>query len=184
MPVSETSDLSQYLLQPAAAPNNDQGKMTATNEKSKKSKKDKKEKKSKKDKKEKKEKKHKRTASEVENISEPPKAKKIQIVNENAIPAINEPTTSASYTEEHPKPVIVKHAKDETVEEFRKKSEIRIENSNGKTVPDPVRDFNVWDDKIRSAIDKQGFTAPSAIQSQCWPILLEGHDAVAIAKTG
>ena len=34
------------------------------------------------------------------------------------------------------------------------------------------------------AVLKAGFSAPSAIQSQCWPIALQGKDCIAIAKTG
>ncbi len=30
----------------------------------------------------------------------------------------------------------------------------------------------------------EGFTAPTGIQAQCWPVLLMGRDAIAIAETG
>lgn len=33
-------------------------------------------------------------------------------------------------------------------------------------------------------VQKQGFTKPSPIQSQAWPILLKGHDMIGIAQTG
>lgn len=31
---------------------------------------------------------------------------------------------------------------------------------------------------------KQGFTSPSPIQSQAWPVLLAGEDLIGIAQTG
>ena len=33
-------------------------------------------------------------------------------------------------------------------------------------------------------ISKAGFTEPSPIQAQAWPVAMEGRDVVAIAKTG
>ena len=35
-----------------------------------------------------------------------------------------------------------------------------------------------------STIKAQGFTAPSSIQCQAWPMALSGRDVVAIAQTG
>lgn len=39
-------------------------------------------------------------------------------------------------------------------------------------------------DEIISYIQKKSFTKPTAIQSQCWPLLLSGRDCIGIASTG
>lgn len=38
--------------------------------------------------------------------------------------------------------------------------------------------------KILEEISKAGFTTPSPIQSQAWPVLLSGEDLIGIAQTG
>lgn len=39
-------------------------------------------------------------------------------------------------------------------------------------------------DYIKKEIQRQGFSQPTAIQSQAWPIVLSGHNLVSIAQTG
>lgn len=39
-------------------------------------------------------------------------------------------------------------------------------------------------DYIKKEIQRQGFSEPTAIQSQSWPIVLSGHNLVSIAQTG
>ncbi|CAL1153765.1 unnamed protein product [Cladocopium goreaui] len=39
-------------------------------------------------------------------------------------------------------------------------------------------------DDLVKAMEEQGYTAPTPIQAQAWPIALRGHDLVAVAKTG
>ncbi|PWN39017.1 DEAD-domain-containing protein [Ceraceosorus guamensis] len=72
---------------------------------------------------------------------------------------------------------------DREVQDFRAKKQMTIAGSN---VPKPVQTFDEagFPDYIMSEIQKMGFTEPSAIQSQAWPIALSGRDIVAIAETG
>lgn len=67
--------------------------------------------------------------------------------------------------------------------EFRKEFEITI---TGGDCPDPVQTFDVagLNTELVKAVKSAGFLTPSPIQSQCWPLLMEGRDLIAIAKTG
>ena len=69
------------------------------------------------------------------------------------------------------------------VEEFRRSKEITL---RGSDVPKPVESFEEagLPEPIMKEIRKLGFPAPTAIQSQAWPIALSGRDLVAIAETG
>jgi superfamily II DNA/RNA helicase len=54
-------------------------------------------------------------------------------------------------------------------------------------IPKPVISFEECfssEPDILEEIEKQGFTVPTPIQSQLWPVLLSGYDAVGIAQTG
>ncbi|XP_053615472.1 probable ATP-dependent RNA helicase DDX43 [Plodia interpunctella] len=56
-----------------------------------------------------------------------------------------------------------------------------------KPIPNPVMTFEQafkHYPEILDEIYKQGFTKPSPIQSQAWPILLRGEDLIGIAQTG
>lgn len=72
---------------------------------------------------------------------------------------------------------------DRDVAAFRSEKQMTISGTN---VPKPVESFDEagFPDYIISEIKKMGFTQPSAIQSQAWPIALSGRDVVAIAETG
>ena len=52
--------------------------------------------------------------------------------------------------------------------------------------PDPITTFKraPFPAKLRSALLKQGYDAPTPIQAQAWPIVVRGKDIVAVAKTG
>lgn len=39
-------------------------------------------------------------------------------------------------------------------------------------------------DYIKKEIQRQGFSQPTPIQAQAWPIVLSGHNLVSIAQTG
>ncbi|XP_038206225.1 ATP-dependent RNA helicase p62-like [Zerene cesonia] len=56
----------------------------------------------------------------------------------------------------------------------------------GEDVPKPYRDIDVsgFPDYIKSFLKEQGFTSPTVIQSQAWPIALKGDNFVGIAQTG
>lgn len=69
-------------------------------------------------------------------------------------------------------------------EQFRKTNEITI--IRGESVPAPIINFDEggFPDYVMKEIVKQGFTTPTPIQSQGWPIALSGFDLVGIAMTG
>jgi len=70
-------------------------------------------------------------------------------------------------------------------EAWRAEHEIRI-TAGGSDCPAPVQRFEDagFNDELVAAIKAQGFAAPSAIQSQCWPLAMQGRDLIAVAKTG
>jgi ATP-dependent RNA helicase DDX5/DBP2 len=72
---------------------------------------------------------------------------------------------------------------DRDVAAFRAEQQMTIAGTN---VPKPIQSFDEagFPDYIMSEISKMGFTKPSAIQAQAWPIALSGRDVVAIAETG
>ncbi|EPQ54127.1 DEAD-domain-containing protein [Gloeophyllum trabeum ATCC 11539] len=72
---------------------------------------------------------------------------------------------------------------DREIEEYRRNKEIKIQ---GRGVPRPVTTFDEagFPEYIMSTIRAQGFSAPTAIQCQAWPMALSGRDVVAIAQTG
>ena len=71
----------------------------------------------------------------------------------------------------------------EEVEAFRGSLEITVA---GTDVPNPNQTFEEgnFPESVMNEMKKQGFTTPTAIQSQGWPIALSGRDLVGIAQTG
>ncbi|KAK2003708.1 DEAD-domain-containing protein [Colletotrichum falcatum] len=69
------------------------------------------------------------------------------------------------------------------VESFRRKHQIAIAGSD---VPKPVETFDEagFPRYVMDEVKAQGFPAPTAIQSQGWPMALSGRDVVGIAETG
>ncbi|KAI9870395.1 MAG: ATP-dependent RNA helicase dbp2, partial [Watsoniomyces obsoletus] len=69
------------------------------------------------------------------------------------------------------------------VDDFRKEKEISI---HGRNVPRPVENFDEagFPSYVMSEVKAQGFTRPTAIQCQGWPMALSGRDVVGIAETG
>ena len=63
--------------------------------------------------------------------------------------------------------------------------EHRIEVSD-RRAPKPVRSFleASFPEFLQVELDKSGFKAPTAIQSQAWPIAMSGHDLIGLASTG
>ncbi|KOB69589.1 putative ATP-dependent RNA helicase DDX17 [Operophtera brumata] len=72
---------------------------------------------------------------------------------------------------------------DEEVDMFRTTKEITV---SGNNVPRPnhVFDEGNFPDHVMSTIKEQGWTDPTGIQAQGWPIALSGRDMVGIASTG
>lgn len=71
----------------------------------------------------------------------------------------------------------------EDVSTFRLSNSITV---TGDDVPHPNQAMEEvrFPDALMREMTKQGFTAPTPIQSQGWPIALSGRDMVGIAKTG
>jgi len=53
-------------------------------------------------------------------------------------------------------------------------------------LPDPVQSFASapFDARLRATLSAAGYTSPSPIQAQAWPVAVGGSDLVAVAKTG
>ncbi|KAI0022019.1 Phosphomethylpyrimidine kinase-domain-containing protein [Xylariomycetidae sp. FL0641] len=69
------------------------------------------------------------------------------------------------------------------VDRFRRDHQITIA---GRDVPKPVETFDEagFPRYVMDEVKAQGFPAPTAIQSQGWPMALSGRDVVGIAETG
>ncbi|EAL66522.1 hypothetical protein DDB_G0281925 [Dictyostelium discoideum AX4] len=65
--------------------------------------------------------------------------------------------------------------------EWRKKHNVLIE---GKSQPNPFQKFTDYEFPRMFQHIFQGFTAPTVIQGQSWPIILGGNDLVGLAATG
>ncbi|KAJ9126830.1 ATP-dependent RNA helicase dbp2 [Naganishia onofrii] len=77
----------------------------------------------------------------------------------------------------------VSRRSEEEIAAFRAAKEMKIQGTN---VPRPITSFDEagFPDYIMSEIHASGFTQPSAIQCQAWPMALSGRDLVAISETG
>nr|CAG8532315.1 303_t:CDS:10 [Entrophospora candida] len=69
------------------------------------------------------------------------------------------------------------------VEEYRRKQEMSV---FGNSIPKPVETFEEanFPAYVLKEVLNLGFTAPTPIQSQGWPMALSGRDLVGIAETG
>ncbi|KAL9235256.1 hypothetical protein vseg_010031 [Gypsophila vaccaria] len=70
-----------------------------------------------------------------------------------------------------------------SAEAYRRKHEISV---SGDNVPAPFMAFEAtgFPSEILREATQAGFSAPTPIQAQSWPIAMQGRDIVAIAKTG
>lgn len=98
------------------------------------------------------------------------------------------PPIIKNFYKEHPE---VSMMNDQEVEDFRlSKNNIMvkyIDDNNTKLIPKPVLKFShAFQDypEILEEIKKQKFETPSPVQCQTWPIIMSGHDLIAIAQTG
>ena len=75
-----------------------------------------------------------------------------------------------------------------TVDEWRQEHNITIRGhgreQSSSEFPDPYRQFREapFGERIQQGLQRAGFTAPTPIQSQAWPIALQGKDMICIAK--
>ncbi|KAL5723827.1 RNA helicase [Ranunculus cassubicifolius] len=70
-----------------------------------------------------------------------------------------------------------------SADSYRRQHEITVIGNN---VPAPFTSFQLtgFPPEILKEVLKAGFSAPTPIQAQSWPIALQNHDIVAVAKTG
>ena len=66
---------------------------------------------------------------------------------------------------------------------WRKANEVTVQ---GRNIPKPVETFDEasFPTYVINEVKAQGFSKPTAIQSQGWPMALSGRDVVGIAETG
>ena len=90
------------------------------------------------------------------------------------------PEFTKDFYMEHPD--VTKMTAEET-KNLRQKHEITVSGTN---IPKPVRTFEEASvpEFMLKEIEKAGFTEPTAIQMQGWPMALSGRDMVGIAQTG
>jgi ATP-dependent RNA helicase DDX5/DBP2 len=66
-------------------------------------------------------------------------------------------------------------------DEYRKKHEITVKAPHGMMVPDPQQNFSDggWPASLMDAISRAGYTHPTPIQAQSWPIALQAGSGAA-----
>ncbi|EGG24997.1 putative RNA helicase [Cavenderia fasciculata] len=72
------------------------------------------------------------------------------------------------------------------VRQYREKHEITVFSAKNNDIPNPITSFGFshFPSYIMSEIAVLGFTAPTSIQCQSWPIALKGRDMIGLAETG
>jgi len=87
------------------------------------------------------------------------------------------------FYQEHPN---VSGLTDSMADEIRKQKCITIMDGGQSGIPKPVRTFEEasFPEYVLHEISKAGFSQPTPIQVQGWPIALKGRDMVGIAETG
>lgn len=109
-------------------------------------------------------------------------------VEEDGQPSKRRRTRSVDIKEE--KEAVVAASKALTVAEWLAEHSITIrghgKESSTTKFPDPYREFGEtpFESRILESFHKAGFTMPTAIQGQAWPIALQGKDMICVAKTG
>ncbi|KAK3775726.1 hypothetical protein RRG08_044784 [Elysia crispata] len=90
------------------------------------------------------------------------------------------PKFEKNFYREHP---AVTRRNHHDVQQFYSAQQITV---SGKNIPKPVFSFEEggFPDNVTSQLRKNGWQAPTAIQSQGWPVALSGLDMVGIAQTG
>lgn len=77
----------------------------------------------------------------------------------------------------------VKARSAEDIVAFREKKKVNVE---GNALPRPITTFEEasFPEYVLAELKKAGFPSPTAIQSQAWPIALQGRDLIGLAQTG
>jgi ATP-dependent RNA helicase DDX5/DBP2 len=70
-------------------------------------------------------------------------------------------------------------------QEYRKQNQINLKGEGAGDF-DPWMDFEdtPYSPNIKKALDKAGYTSPTSIQAQSWPIALNKRDLISVARTG
>jgi ATP-dependent helicase YprA (DUF1998 family) len=68
--------------------------------------------------------------------------------------------------------------------EYREAMQIFVQDES--VLPDPVQTLEdiPFGKRLRKAMKAKGFTAPTPVQAQSWPIAANGDDLISVAKTG
>ncbi|CAJ1347174.1 unnamed protein product [Effrenium voratum] len=107
----------------------------------------------------------KRCASEGEGADAPPPSKRPK---KKAVSAQEEVLNEASAT----------------AKEYRSEHEIQVRGA----CPAPVASFqqarSLFGQELVEALREQGYSSPTPVQAQAWPIAVRGHDLIGVAKTG
>lgn len=163
-------------------------------------------KKNKKDKKKKKKKKkHSKDEKPLAIVSSKTDVSNVQLSTENptekasSIPQIpiigiespgSNPTTTRMRTRSMDKRDKIQAAQSIAPQDFRKKNDMEIEGMDEKglpfTPPTPIMTFKQapFSPILLRLFDKEGFVIPTPIQSQAWPICMQGRDMISVARTG
>ena len=80
----------------------------------------------------------------------------------------------------------MKYGTTEGGQAYRGKHEITVKSPHVIVVPDPMQTFEEggWPQSLLDAVKTAGYTSPTPIQAQSWPIALQGYDLISVAKTG
>ena len=70
----------------------------------------------------------------------------------------------------------VKYGSTQSGEDYRRKMEITVKAPRGIQTPDPQQTFaeGGWPQQLLDAVTRAGYTSPTPIQAQSWPIALQG----------
>lgn len=76
-----------------------------------------------------------------------------------------------------------------TPEEWRKEHTLSVVGHGANRdlkIPNPYIEFkdSPFSNRIQTSLSRAGFTRPSVIQAQAWPLAVQGIDLISIAKTG
>jgi ATP-dependent RNA helicase DDX5/DBP2 len=96
------------------------------------------------------------------------------------------PKFTKDFYMEHPD-VVARSAA--VVDAFRAKNEIVVSDGSGTGgpgIPKPCETFEEasFPDYVLDCVKRQGYSSPTPIQSQSWPIALSGRDVIGVAETG
>ena len=99
------------------------------------------------------------------------------------LPLLDDPVLTLSRSLVRREDARVAARSEREIAEFRREKEIQVFGNN---VAKPVTNFEEMNfpSYILAEIKRAGFTAPSPIQCQSWPMALSGRDLVAVSATG